>query len=741
MNIILFEKDWLRYPQAIIDYQTTNRSALELAAKLSMMGVKNNAFFLVLLDKELQGVDPHSSVLTTDQMYRIGVECKRNPWYFFREVARAPARSGVSGKKVQFNRANICLWWCFFNHITIILIQPRQTGKSFSTDLLMTELTNFLCFNTQINLMTKDDKLRVENIKRLKDIYDELPGYLNFKTKADVSNTEEISIGKFNNTYKTHVPQGSEKKAYNQGRGMTSAIFHIDEPPFQAHIGISMPSALMAMAAAVEDAKEANDPYGVIMTTTAGKIDDRDGAFIYKIVNQSAVWSELFYDCKNSEELEVVVRQHSRSDEEGRTAFRVYASFNHKQLGKDDAWLMEQIERTTVEGEDADRDLFNIWTSGSLSSPLSKEAAAAVKTSIIPVAHDQIFSIGSYILRWYIPQNAIANFMANRKVTIGIDTSDASGGDDIGVVFTDVETGATIAAGNYNVTSLVTFVTWLIYLLETFENTVMVIERRSSAIMIIDFLLDMLPTKGIDPFKRLFNWVVNDPLEYPEFHEESRLPMSRRSSNIYVRAKRHFGFATSGTGQTSRSELYSTTLQQAARQCGNRIYDNALATQLLSLIKKDGRVDHPTGGHDDLVIGWLLNQWFLTKAKNLSAYGIDNRKVLSNVEVKRNQTKEEMVEDHYQKVIRDRIDTLYSLISAEYDDIMLERYERQLRSLEKELVLKEGEVFTLDAFLDEIKSSRQRRRGAPVAELDTNAMNHNRLQRLGARLPGETQFF
>jgi hypothetical protein len=273
-----------------------------------------------------------------------------------------------------------------------------------------------------------------------------------------------------------------------------------------------------------------------------------------------------------------------------------------------------------------------------------------------------------------------------------------------------------------------------------YENITMNIERRSSAIMIIDYLLDILPSKKIDPFKRLFNWIMNEPLAHPGLYEEACLPMSRRSSDIYVRAKRFFGFATSGSGQTSRTELYSTTIQQAAAQCKDRIYDNALATQLLSLVTRDGRVDHPKGGHDDLVIAWLLTMWMLTKGKNLSSYGIDNRKVLSFQEQDKTKSKDEMIEDHKQKLIRNKIDLLYDLISREQDDILIERYEQQLRSLEKELILKEGEVFTLDAFLDEIKINRRKQVRDIKPLVDKNIDNHQKLQRMGRSMNGDVVF-
>lgn len=699
--MIRFMEDWARYPNAIPDFQTRNKTALELAYKLKKMGIKNYLFFLALHNPELQGVDPHSPDLTIKQMTDISVECRINPWYFFREVARAPAQAGSESKPIQFNRSNVSLWWCFFNHIFFILTQPRQTGKSFNTDMLMTELMNFYCNNSQINLMTKDDMLRRTNIDRLKNIYDELPDYLKLKTRNDTNNTEEITIKAMGNVYKTHVPQASEKNAYKLGRGLTTPIFQIDEGPFQPNIKIAMGSALMAMGAAIDNAKANGEPYGVIMTTTAGKIDDKDGAYVYSLIQKAAVWTERFYDALNEVELEKMVRRHSPNGE-----YRIYACFSYKQLGKSDAWAKEQLERAGLDGDDANRDLFNIWTSGSSSSPIPTIYLQAMAKSVLDPEHEQIFKIGSYMLRWYVPEDELMTFLANRKVIVGLDTSDASGGDDIAMVLVDVETGGVVGAGNFNETNLITFSQWLVYLIMTFENMTFNIERRSSGITIIDYLLLQLPELGIDPFERLFNWVMNDPHEHPERYKEACMPMSRRPLDTYTRAKKYFGFATSGAGQTSRTELYSTTLMEAAKFCSNRLHDRPLVNQISGLVKKNGRVDHADGSHDDLVIAWLLTHWILTKAKNVQAYGVETRKILSFKEEKEAVSTQEYAQNALQQRIRDRIDAIAELLTNENDSFLVARYENELKYLDTQLILKDGENFSLAKFLDDLRESK-----------------------------------
>lgn len=704
--MILLKSDWQRYPNAIADFRTPNKSALELALKLQSMGIENCTFFLALHNPKLQGVDPHDPKLTVEQMVMVGMECRENPWYFFREVARAPANAGLVGNRVQYNRANVSMWWSFFLHITYILVQPRQTGKSFCVDLLMTELYGFYCTNTQINLLTKDDRLRSENVKRLKSIYEELPSYLNMKTRDDVNNMEEISLKKLGNYYLTHVPQSSPKRAANLGRGLTTPILQFDEAPFQPHIKIAMQAATGAMGAAIDAAIRNNEPYGVLMTTTAGKKDDRDGRYIYEYAMEAARWSDRFYDAKTTKELEQMVRRHSKGKNGG--VNRIYGCFSYKQLGKDDLWMRRELERTGGDPDDANRDFFNVWTSGSLSAPLPTAILDALASHIRDEDYQHISTIGSYITRWYIPEDSIEQYMHSKKTVVGIDTSDAIGRDGISFVLTDVETGNVVAVGEFNELNLIKFAQWLVDFIVRYVNTTVVVERRSSGATIIDYLLMFLPQHNIDPFKRLFNWVVNDHMEHKERFEEARLPMTRREHDVYVRCKKYFGFATAGSGDASRDELYGSNLQSAARRCIDKVHDRNLTEQITSLENRNGRVDHPKGGHDDLVIGWLLCHWFLTKGKNLQHYGIDSRIIFSANQPKQVLQAAEAYFEQEQQELRQRITELFEKMSHETDGFIIQRYERELRYLDSRLVLKDGEYFSIDAVVNQAKEERKK---------------------------------
>lgn len=708
--MILYSQDWAKYPSAIIDTKTKNVSWLRLASVYRSMGVKNHAFILALVNPQLQGIDPYDPFLTMEQMAMIALECKINPWYFFREVARVPGTGTDEAGMFEANRGLIAAYWLFFNHIMFLWIMIRQTGKSFGIDMLMNLLLNIICINTKINLLTKDDTLRRANIQRLKDQAIELPRYLQQKGPTDLNNTEEISINSMGNRYSTHVPQASPKAAEKVGRGLTTSIFHIDEPPFQQHISIALPAALAAMGAAVDKSKAAGAPYGVILTTTAAKKDDRDGKYVYKLLQEAAVWTEKFFDCANLEELEAMIKANSRGG-----VIRVNLTMSHRQVGKSDEWLIRKLNDAIQDPEQANRDFFNMWTSGTETSPIPTHLLERIVGSLREVAFAEVAQVGAYITRWYIGEDEIQYRMANSKFILGMDTSEASGRDDISLVLMDAYTLDVVAAGNYNETNLIVFSKWVASFLVRFPNVTAIIERRSTGQMLLDYLLLALPEVGIDPFKRLFNMGVQEYREDEERWLEIKEPMHRRDPTLYTRFKKLFGFATSGSGITSRTALYSQTLAMATTRGPDRVYDKQTIDQIAGLITKKGRIDHPDGEHDDMVIGWLLCFWLITKGVNLGFYGLDSRLLAQNAVARSSTDPYENAILDQQRQLRIDIEALTEGLAKERDEYVSMRIEQQIRALMTNVVVEENEILSVDELIRTAKEKKRNR-----ARLESN---------------------
>lgn len=720
--MILFESDWDYYPSAIADFKTNNKSFIRLAQVFKSMGVRNNTFHLSLLNPELQGVDPFSPNLTIDQMMAIGFECAQNPWYFFREVVRVPPQSGPNPVRLRANRGNIGLFWSFFNHIDTALTQPRQTGKSVSTDCLMSNITYMSTDNTTVTMITKDNDLRRKNVDRLKKIRDLLPKYLVQLGPDDADNQVELTYKKRMNSYMTAVAQNSEAGANNIGRGLTAPILHSDEGPFTLFINVILPAALAAGTAARNEAKANGRPYGNIFTSTAGKKDSREGKYMYDLIHGGATWDErLAYDSKNEAELRERVLANcvgvAGMKDVKRALFNI--TLSHKQLGETDEWLMDAIANAGGTPESIERDFLNRWTSGSLRSPLSTELNERILKSVKAPEHLE-FSVDNYCLNWFIPAHEIAERMATGRFIAGLDTSEAVGRDTIAFVLLDVEDLSVVATGTYNETNLIRFSHYLGNILIKYPNITLIPERKSTGGMIVDYLILQLIKAGQDPFKRIFNRIVDEAaIKKEEFQELSRA-MSVRTENFYDTRKASFGFNTSAE---SRTTLYTTILQNAAKNAGAVVHSERLSGELRGLIVKNDRIDHSSSGHDDHVIAWLLAHWLVAQGRNLSHYGIDPARVMSAVAhyAEREETPTEVYARETQQRLLMEAGELLDKLAKEQDQWVLAKLEGRLRALSGRLV-DDGDVSyvqTIDAAIHESRENREKlkrlnsRSGAP----------------------------
>lgn len=699
--MILFTSDYERYPSAIIDDSTSNRSFLELAAVYRSMGVRNYAFLLTLLNPSLRGVDPHSPNLTPEQMQAIGIECRYNPWYLLREVIRIPGSEPIP---YIANRGNIALTWSFLNHIDFILIQPRQTGKSVSTDCIMVGLIQFwFPRKASIGMVTKDDSLRRSNVDRIKEIRDLLPGYLYRRNRTDADNQHEITNydGDKKIVYRTAVAQGSESAAHNVGRGFTSEVWHFDEAPFIKHIETTMQSALAAGTAARTFAERNGTPYGNIFTTTAGKKDSKDGKFVYKILNQAAGWSEHLFDSKNNQELR------NRVEKAGSGAkIIINGTFSHRQLGYSDEWLYRSMANASADGQAAERDFLNVWTSGTESSPLKPELNLKIlESEIDPVEVE--YSKEGFTVNWYVDPRTVKTY---GRYVLGLDTSDAVGRDAMAGVMIDVTDLSVVGTFNCNDANITTFSTFIANLLDGYPTITMIHERKSSGQALLDSIVLQLLIKGINPFRRIFNLVVDQHNEHEDAYRVASDRDQRGSwSDCADRNRKFFGFNTTGT---SRKLLYGSVLQNTARTASHLVRDTNLSKQIRELVTKDERIDHAASGHDDAVIAWLLASWFITTAKNHRFYGIDSTLVLSKAVA----TLDQRVDDTMALLqeLDNEITVEQTALLEEYkkanDPVTQIRIEARLRQLEsKRPPLPHRTVMSIDGLIQEANRQRGER--------------------------------
>lgn len=711
--MILYLKDWDKKEnnRAIVHTSTKNQSFIDLANVFKKMGLKNYYFHLALHDPDLEFVDPFADNLSPQTIVKIANEIAVNPWYFFREIAQTPDSTSDNRMFFRANRANISLFWCFFNHCQYFLIQPRQTGKSYSTDIIMMYL---LCFRKSLKLLlyTKDSQLRMLNVIRLRTLIATLPAYLNPLTRKDSNNSEGITVLSNNNYYNTIIAQESEDAAYKKGRGNTVEVRQCDEVAFCKLNYITIPSMGSAMDAARMNALAQGKETASIFTTTAGKKDTPHGRWAYEVWNESAQFDEKYYDSFDAAEFEKRVRADSNpSDPLAKTfgLFQVQGTFSHRQLGYTDEWLIENMSRNKVTGEDALRDYYNVWTSGTESSPFTVEQAQMIKNS----ETDPLFrDIGKFgiVINWYVNQNELSDLFNHCPIIVGLDSSSAIGKDACSLTFVNALDLNIIGTASINKVNLFQYAQWLCDLIIRFPKLLLVPENRSSAQGIIDFLIETLPAHGINPFKQIFNTIVHEKDENQRtFLNMDAHPNPASVANMY---RSTFGYSTSGKGRYSRDNLYGETFYRAIDIIADKVKDKKLIRELLGLVIIDGRIDHGSDkeDHDDQVISWLLACWFIFNGRNVNYYNINRGRFLSNVVSAGEEIDpEKMMRMREQEALKDKISAMYEELSNTEDHFEFAKLEKTIRLLESRLTPESRSqmAMSVSGMIEDLKETRR----------------------------------
>ena len=683
--MIFFNEDWNRYPTAIADDSTKNLSWLRYASLLKKMGITNCYFPLALIDPGLKGIDPFAPDITEDLARRVITECSDNVWYFLREIVRVPAKASPFPSLYEANRGNVALNFMALNDIDVAITQIRQTGKTLGCNVTISYVALLKVMNTTIQLMTRNAKLRSENVMALKEIRKLLPAYIANIRKDDSDNTEGVTYKAMNNKIITALPQKNPDDATGAGRGFTSPIIMIDESAFCDNIQHSYPSMMSSSNAACDEARRFGMPTFKLFPCTAGDKGREEGAFMYDKYHSVARFCEHFFDCKDKAELQETVRANSKD-----RRLMVYIEFNHRQLGKSDEWLYDKIVESGGSQDEINRDYFNQWTSGSGASPLDPLVREAInKSKVDPMWVER--NKDNFIVKWYISEQEVERCVREDvKFIIGMDTSEGLGMDQMTMVFINEQTLETVATCCISeVVNTIRFGEFVCDILLRYPNTVLIPERRSTGIVIIDHLLIQLPMAGIDPFTRVYNKAV-DGGDIPEnIREVYKLPMNRRSNKDYESCKKYFGYATSKSGENSRSALYSLSLTRMSNYASDMVRDSGLIDELMSLVVSEGRIDHVASGHDDNVIAWLLAGWLLNFGRNLSAYGICNplMKVTSfkdrnNKEIV---TKKQQFEKDTQAKLKAALANLIHTLSGTEGDMEAILIEKQIRRLNSKI--------------------------------------------------------
>lgn len=648
------------------DWDTPNKSFIDVHNQLKMRGIKNNAFHLILMNPALRGVDPYDPNLTVTQMMMIVQECQLNIFYFLREVVRIPEQGKGYPVPFRLDRGTLAALFCFANDINFYLIKPRQTGKSVGIDAMLAWAFKFGITNGQFMFAGNKEKTPKDNLKRMKQYISLLPSYIaNLGTKAKDSTGK--TVRKTNNV-KSYVEPAtnnsamvagcavSETAAEEIGRGDSHTYEFFDEAEFTSYIETIVQVSGMAFNTASQNAINNGGHACRIFASTPGDLsDEKKCQSALKIVEKSVKWDEKFYDEYGSN------IQALRDMVTVKSAYGVvYIEYSYQQLGYGEAWFRRACQQVGHNVAKIRREILLQRFSGNALSPFSEQDIIEINEGKKKPVHVQTVN-KIYELRFYQDPKEIKK---NRLHFISIDPSDGTGSDNYGILVIDPYTLETVMEFKSNLMTPTDCRKLVEFMVRTyFPKVMIIIESNRNGIAVID------------NFKE--GWLKPFIYAAPEADASAMLDREDYDEKGFIREqlmrRKYFGIKTLSKSR----DVMMGLLTDAVRFKKDILTAEYVVEDINNLILKSGRIEAAPKKHDDIIMAWCLCMYTIYYGEKLERWGFRRGALPDDVEM--DDEFQHLQELYRNPVIRQQFPTMYAFWEDVAGKRMKEEHERKVR--------------------------------------------------------------
>ena len=596
----------VRKRSAIIDWNTKNKSFLEVHKQLKLLGIKNNAFFLTLLNPDLQGVDPHDPNITPLQAIQVVEECQLNVFYYLREVVRIPAQ-GAKTVPFKLDRATLAAIYCFYNDTNFYLNKPRQTGKTVAICALMSWAFKFGVSNGEFMFSANTSENVKRNLKKMKDYIRLLPSYMSKMGTQAINDMGKVERKRDNittyseplngNTAKCAKCAISREAAEEIGRGESHVFEFFDEAEFTPYIDVIVGVTGMSFNTAAANARRNGGHACRMFATTPGDLaDEKKCKRAMILVNDAVVWNEQFYD-QGINKLREVLYEKSK--------YRiVYIEYDYKSLGYGEAWFQEACANVGFNLQKIRREILLQRFTGNSQSPFNPDDITELTENVKkPVWIDKIDALNE--IHFYQVKDEIKS---NRMHFIALDPSDGTGGDYYGMVILDPYTLQTVAEFKNNYMTPQGCRELMEYIVRKyFHNVIIVIENNRNGHTLIHFFDDSF----LKP--RIYAAAVADQdtnLVRDQYDEKGFLKEQ-------IMRNKYYGVRTTPTSRDMMMNILVDTVNFRK----DLLCTKYLVQDICDLVIKAGKIQADVGKHDDMVMAWCLAMYVYYYGEKLERYG------------------------------------------------------------------------------------------------------------------------
>lgn len=620
------------------DFGCRNKSFLQTAYELKVLGVQNYYFMLKIYDPRVADIDPFKPDITQQEIIVLMQELKKNIWFYARTVARIRSDAGI----VPFglHRGLAAAIWCFEHRHDACLNEPRQTWKTSGIIASICSWSFQLSQNLKMHFFGKESENTKRNLATLKDDIDLLPEWLQFKKYLDENkkvkktqqSTEILKNKMFSNELVIHPKPSSKSHAQGMARGASAAILYFDEIEHTPYFDELLSNSAPAFKTAADNARVAGLPYGRIFTTTPGNLDTREGMTTLPIINSMIPWTEKIYDMSPEDlrEYKSAYREEYHSGDSKTNTREVvdifYLEYQYFQVRKDYAWVMEQYN---LSGDKMAirREILLQRLRGSTDSPISPEDIEYLISNMIKSDKDLIIN-KKWRFRLYEHGQSqkvggeYLSFDDRIPYIIGIDPAGGGGGDNTAITIVNpynLKVAAEFKSPYIPTTDVVRLLITLIH--EYIPRGVIYPERNSMGISIIQMICE-------SSIRENLYWSNSDK-QLEKMTEES--PEEYQLRVVADEWKKYGIFTTK-----KRRDLMFQNLFRHINECKEILNTEYLVDDLCKLVRTStGKIEAVKGEHDDCVMSYNICMDLYYNGDNLELFGINNKEhpILGPIEI------------------------------------------------------------------------------------------------------------
>lgn len=607
------------------DFGTKNESFLLTAQELRELGIKKWYQCLEVKYPNLgvQDIDPYDPNISPTDIGKIAIECKQNPWFFFREVTRVPVR-GAGSVPLYLHRAGHAAIWCFMNSIDFELVQPRQTYKTTVITAIMSYAMLFEYRNTDIPYMHRTEKRVTDNIGILRDYIMALPKYMNpWATFKHPPGLQSMKYDAHNVSIAVITAAKSENVAADKTRGYSLFCWFVDECEFIPYMKAVIDGANPTIVQARRTARENGIRSCMMYASTPGDLETAEGKEWAKILEQLPEFFEAIYDCTAEEIMRLKSIPTPDEEDQDRVPITMfYIEFNYVQLRKDEEWLKEQYLEAVKKGTIGEyrRGVLLQRYRGSDSVLFSQADIDFISKNVRePDHHIRLLDKGD-VFQLHVYEHPIKYIDIHRDYNyfdvemhylIGIDPASGKGGDNTAICIVHPYTFQVVGEflspflGPFDLMRVITEIAKLV------PKGIFIIETNNLGTAIVDFVQE----------SNLAHRFYHDPKL-----DISKNPIQLETPEMSVlRKSKEKGYI--GTYLTTQiREKMILLLQAQVKEHRELLTTKHLSWDIMNLIRgRNGKVEAAPGLHDDMVMAYCHILYVFYFGYKLERFGIDKR--------------------------------------------------------------------------------------------------------------------